>query len=86
VCGAGHLGADAAQALSRGGQVLHGHIPDYAPAVSSVVQQSAGTAPTPHPLSYVISGLATLFGRDAGCSARVALSFMAFGAFLWGVY
>jgi hypothetical protein len=86
VYGAGHLGADAAQGLNRGSELLHGRVPDYAPAVSTVVEQAAATAPTPHPLSYLVSGVASLFGQDAGYSVVVALSYLAFGALLWGTY
>ncbi len=86
VYGAGNLGSDAAHGLTRGALLFRGEHPEYAPAMAGLPQQIAGTAPTPHPLSYVASGAASVLGKDAGYTVVVGLSFLAFGALLWGLF
>ena len=47
--------AHSAYGLVWGGQLLHGHLPDY----------TAFGAPTPHPLLIAAGALGTLIGRSA---------------------
>jgi hypothetical protein len=74
--GPGHLGYDAIWALLWGRQIAHGDMPDF----------EAPVAPTPHPLTNLVSAPLSLLGDDAAMTAVLAVSWLAFGALVYAVF
>ena len=70
--GAGFLNYDTAYSLLWGGDVLHGHRPDFGVPV----------APTPHPLATLLGIVLTPFG-NAGQGLWVLIAFLSLGALAW---
>jgi len=73
--GTGFLNYDTAYSLLWGGDLLHGHRPDF----------DVPIAPTPHPLATVLGMALTPFG-EAGQTIWVVIAFLALGALAWVTY
>lgn len=71
-----YLGSDQLHALIWGGDLAEGRIPNY----------DTPFAPTPHPLTVLVSGLASLAGEDGGYHLLVALAYVSFGGLVWAVF
>jgi hypothetical protein len=75
VYGSGHAGYDAAWALVWGEELAGARTPSFEAAV----------APTPHPLSNLVSALLAPLGGGAE-SVIVAISFLSLAALAWGLF
>jgi hypothetical protein len=74
--GPGHIGYDAIWALLWGRQIARGDVPEF----------EAPVAPTPHPLTNLVSAPLSLLGDDAAITAVLALSWLAFGALVYAAF
>jgi hypothetical protein len=74
--GPAHIGYDAIWALLWGRQIARGEVPDF----------EAPVAPTPHPLTNLVSAPLSLLGADAAITAVLGLSWLAFGALVYTVF
>jgi hypothetical protein len=73
--GGGYPNGDTAYAVVWGDQLLGGALPDY----------GVPSAPTAHPLATAFGMLAALLGESA-YDALAVLTYLSFGALVWGVY